>query len=232
MLADASARLVRTVDGFHGDDWSAPSLLPGWNRAHVVAHLALNAEGMARALHGLVADDPTPSRARCTTPTTSATGHRRARRRRRQRDPGSPARRCDAPPGGGRRDARRTSGRPASSARPGGRAMRAAAFPRMRWRELEIHHVDLDAGLHPRRVDARLRRAPAGRDDQAAPPRAAVRGQAARLAPHLDPRGRRAASPVPVVTGPSADLAWWLTGRPAPSTLSCSHGELPLIEGW
>src|SRR3954447_6053900 len=41
-LPDASARLVRTVDGFHGDDWRAPSLLPGWTRAHVVAHLGLN----------------------------------------------------------------------------------------------------------------------------------------------------------------------------------------------
>ena len=60
MLADASARVVRTVDGFHGTDWSVPSLLPDWSRAHVVAHLALNAEGMARALGGLVSDDAVP----------------------------------------------------------------------------------------------------------------------------------------------------------------------------
>jgi maleylpyruvate isomerase len=38
--------------------------------------------------------------------------------------------------------------------------------------------------------------------------------------------------PVPVVTGPAADLGWWLTGRAAPDTLSCSRGELPSIEGW
>jgi maleylpyruvate isomerase len=38
--------------------------------------------------------------------------------------------------------------------------------------------------------------------------------------------------PVPVVTGPAADLGWWLTGRPSPQTLSCSRGELPEIGAW
>src|SRR3954451_12280788 len=57
LLGDASIRVVRTVDGFHGDDWAQPSLLPDWNRAHVVAHLALNAEAIARALRSLVADE-------------------------------------------------------------------------------------------------------------------------------------------------------------------------------
>jgi maleylpyruvate isomerase len=33
--------------------------------------------------------------------------------------------------------------------------------------------------------------------------------------------------PVPVVTGPATDLGWWLTGRPARDTVSCSQGELP-----
>ena len=38
--------------------------------------------------------------------------------------------------------------------------------------------------------------------------------------------------PVPVIAGPAADLGWWLTGRPAPDTVSCSHGELPQIGAW
>ncbi len=38
--------------------------------------------------------------------------------------------------------------------------------------------------------------------------------------------------PVAIVTGTAADLGWWLTGRPAPETLSCSHGELPEIGAW
>ncbi len=59
-LQEATNRLVRTVDGFKGDDWGGPSGLPGWTRAHVVAHLALNAEGLAGALTGIVQDEPTP----------------------------------------------------------------------------------------------------------------------------------------------------------------------------
>ena len=49
LLEDATRRLVRTVDELSDEDLSAPSLLPGWSRAHVVAHLALNAEGLAGA---------------------------------------------------------------------------------------------------------------------------------------------------------------------------------------
>ena len=33
---------------------------------------------------------------------------------------------------------------------PGGRVIRYAAIPGMRLREVEIHHVDLDAGFSPR----------------------------------------------------------------------------------
>jgi hypothetical protein len=38
--------------------------------------------------------------------------------------------------------------------------------------------------------------------------------------------------PVPVVTGPAADLAWWLTGRTTPDSLSCTQGDLPQIGAW
>ena len=37
---------------------------------------------------------------------------------------------------------------------------------------------------------------------------------------------------VAIVTGPAGDIGWWLTGRPAPDTVTCSRGELPSIEGW
>ena len=50
---DATNRLVRAVDALQADDLAAPSLLPAWSRAHVVAHLALNAEGLERVLTGL-----------------------------------------------------------------------------------------------------------------------------------------------------------------------------------
>jgi maleylpyruvate isomerase len=115
---------------------------------------------------------------------------------------------------------------------PGGRTMRAAAFPGMRWRELEIHHADLDAGYTRRDwtlafaehlVDAMAKRLHPEQAFEVKPldtSRTWVVGDG------------QSEYPVPVVTGPAADLAWWLTGRPVPDTLSCSRGELPTIEGW
>jgi maleylpyruvate isomerase len=59
-LADATNRLVRTVDAMTDEQYAEPSLLPGWTRAHVVAHLALNAEGLGGAVHGITSGVPTP----------------------------------------------------------------------------------------------------------------------------------------------------------------------------
>ena len=230
MLADASARVVRTVDGFHGTDWSAPSLLPDWSRAHVVAHLALNAEGMARALGGLVSDDEDMPR------TMYASDEQRAEDIEalattqageiRDRLLAGITHLRDAvdavPPDAWETRVERT---------PGGRTMRAAAFPGMRWRELEIHHVDLAAGYTRSQwtpafaehlLDAMAKRLDPTPGFQLAPLDSA-RTWVLGTPPDDD---------VPVVIGPAADLAWWLTGRTRPDTLSCSRGELPAIEGW
>ncbi len=233
LLGDAAVRLLRTVDAFHGDDWSAPSGLPGWTRAHVVAHLALNAEGLTRVLQGLVADEEEPApmyasdEARDADIDTLAAG-----------DPGEIRARLMGAT---------TELEAAISAvpddrwatrverTPGGRTMRADALPGMRLRELEIHHVDLAAGYTPgdwsEAFAVLLLDAMAKRVD---PP---VRFEVRPLDVHrvwtlgsgdeggVDGGGE-------VVTGPAADLGWWLTGRPAPDTVSCSRGELPSIEGW
>ncbi len=53
-------RAIRSVDSLSDAAWAEPSLLPGWTRAHVVAHLALNAEGFARALKGVLDDEVVP----------------------------------------------------------------------------------------------------------------------------------------------------------------------------
>ena len=114
---------------------------------------------------------------------------------------------------------------------PGGRVIRYAAIPGMRLREVEIHHVDLDAGyttadwsleFAEHLLDAMSRRdTPDGFEvkplDSA---RTWLFGSA------------EGDYPVPVIAGPAADLGWWLTGRPAPDTVSCSHGELPQIGAW
>ena len=52
LLEAGTRRLVRTVDAMTDEQWPQPSLLPGWSRAHVVAHLTLNAEGLAARARG------------------------------------------------------------------------------------------------------------------------------------------------------------------------------------
>ena len=49
-LAAATARLNERVDGLEADVFGGPSLLPGWTRAHVLSHLARNADGMRNLL--------------------------------------------------------------------------------------------------------------------------------------------------------------------------------------
>jgi maleylpyruvate isomerase len=232
LLADAAARVLRTVDGFHGDDWSAPSLLPDWARADVVAHLALNAEALARMLHGVVADededvprtmyDSMDQRARDIAELREAEPSRI-----RERLMGATTTLADAI---GAMPEDQWSTRVERT--PGGRTLRASAVPGMRLRELEIHHVDLDAGytradwtlaFAEHLMDAMAKRVDPVEAFEVRPldsGRTWVLGDAA------------GAETVPVVTGPCADLAWWLTGRAAPDTLSGSRGELPSIEGW
>ena len=191
LLGGAAQRLTRTVDGFREDDWSGPSLLPDWTRAHVVAHLALNAEAMARALHGVVADDPDSDVA----PTMYDSDEQRA---------GDIAELATDDPTAlrDRLMAATTSFNEAMAAlpatawegrverTPGGRSVPTAAVPGMRLREVEIHHVDLGAGYTTR--DWSLDFAEHLLDSMAKRlgSRASLRGAAARLRAHLGARVR------------------------------------------
>ena len=46
----ATSRLLRTAASFDTADLAAASLLPGWTRGHVLAHLARNADGFVNLL--------------------------------------------------------------------------------------------------------------------------------------------------------------------------------------
>ena len=233
LLADSSGRLVRTVDSLEDDAWAGPSLLPGWDRAHVVAHLALNAEGIARALRGVVTDEDDTTQPRTMYDSDEKRDADIAELARlepagiRDRLLAATTLLHDAidavPPDRWEARIERT---------PGGRAIRADAFPGMRLREIEIHHVDLGVGYAP----ADWSPAFAEHLLDAMSKRTAPRG-AFEVKPLDSTRTwmlgeGEADHSVPIVTGPAADLGWWLTGRPAPATLSCSRGELPSIEGW
>jgi maleylpyruvate isomerase len=53
----AHATLNGVVDGLSEDDARRPSLLPGWSVGHVLSHLARNADSVVRRLEGALAGD-------------------------------------------------------------------------------------------------------------------------------------------------------------------------------
>jgi maleylpyruvate isomerase len=103
--------------------------------------------------------------------------------------------------------------------------------PGMRLREVEIHHVDLDAGFTPtgwsdsfaaHLIESMLKRRPSEES---------YRMLATDLAQSWvvgDPDDASTTT----VSGPAGDLAWWMTGRPPAASLTSSSGILPLVKAW
>ena len=46
----ATTRYLAAIEDLTDDDVRAPSLLPGWTRAHVISHISRNADALARVL--------------------------------------------------------------------------------------------------------------------------------------------------------------------------------------
>ena len=57
----ATQRLLDTARVIAEPDLRAPSLLPGWTRAHVLAHLARNADAMRNLLAGVRSGQDRPA---------------------------------------------------------------------------------------------------------------------------------------------------------------------------
>lgn len=220
-IHEATRRLVRTVDALPDDAYAEPSALPGWSRAHVVAHLALNGEGLAGVLLGLVAGEDVPMY---------------SSQERRDGDiaelAGQPVgvlrdrflagctvfqeaweRMSDEAWGG---TFRRT---------PGADAWPASRLPQMRHGEVEIHHADLEAGYTVADwpedyLDATFNRVVGDRQDG---PSMLLRTPDGDV---LIGTGQG-----PLVTGSRADLTWWLLGRGGGRGLT-AEPDLPTLSPW
>ena len=223
-LESATRFLVRSVDTMTDAQFAEPSLLPRWTRGHVVAHLTLNAEGLAGAVEGvregrsvpmyrspegrdediaqLTALDPSRLRQRFMASTT-AVGH-------------AVAELPDDLHGG------RIERTPGSD-----RVFTAGRVGEMRLREVEIHHADL--GLDYTFSDW--------------PGDFVVLLLDSRAQIHDGPDFEVSASDLgrswvfgggggPTVTGPGAALAWWTTGRDPGAGLTSSDGVMPGMEKW
>lgn len=228
LMIEASQRLVRTIDGLSEEQWSGDSLLPGWSRAHVAAHLALNALALEGVLNGVAANNPVPmyasQEARNQEIDDLAEAGPEQVRFQTLRSVSCFTTAAEEFPQGKADD-------PVERV-PGGSTFPAGAALEMRWREVEFHHADLGAGYSP--------------NDW--PQAFAVAAITALTSPEVAPRSwtssfrvlaRDAAQswqigddngqPLITVTGAAADLAWWLAGRGAGEGLNTDHGELPEV---
>jgi maleylpyruvate isomerase len=225
LVRHASQRLVRTVDSLDDDVWARPSLLPGWSVAHVVAHLALNAEALAGAVVGVVErravtmySSQDARDADISELGEAGSGEIRDRLL-------ASVTRLEAALGALPDDlgATRIERTPGSA-----RFFPAGAVGSMRLREVEIHHADLAVGYSPADWPAEF-----------------VHVLLDHEARHWQGTGFRAraldldaawdfGAPRPTVAGAGHELAWWATGRPAYAGTTgptSDDGVLPETEG-
>jgi maleylpyruvate isomerase len=201
--------LIRAVDALPDDALRAPSALPGWSRAHVVAHVARNAEALTRLA--------TWARTGIETPMYPSREHRAAEIESSAQAP-TDVLRTELTTTAADLDAvlaaldDTTWQSEVRSAL--GRPIPAAEIPWMRVREVWLHAVDLDAGvcvadLAPGVVDSLL-------DDSTGTLSAAEGCPAAVLAPTDRDRtwtlGPASADRLQV-RGEAARVLGWLVGR-------------------
>ncbi|BBJ44592.1 maleylpyruvate isomerase [Streptomyces antimycoticus] len=229
-VQEATDRLLTAVAALDDASLASPSELPGWNRGHVLAHLARNADALVNLLTWARTGQETPMYA--DTQTRDAEILRDAARPLTVHldDLRTSATRFDAavtalPP----------ESLPYEVTLRGGIRESAAGLPLRRLAEVELHHVDLGIGytvadLPATFVESQLsvliRTRFAGRPD--IPPLRLATGPGEGDVRHTGRPAAPGESPV-TVTGSPAALLGWLTGRTDGSGLSCPNGPLPVL---
>lgn len=203
----ATDRLLRTAQGLDEAAVSGPSLLPGWSRGHVLTHLARNADSCVNLL--------TWARTGVVTP-----AYRDPMQRERDIEAGA-----HRPLAEQVTDLRQAAARFAAAADEmppeawsalldiTGSPQPAAFVVWRRLREVEVHHVDLNAGYRPtdwpeafsHRLLHEVVADMTGRDEF--PPLVLRPGDAGHRLVVGEPDG------APTVSGPAWALAGWLIGR-------------------
>lgn len=225
-VRDAEDRLLETVDGLGDAALREPSLLPRWTRGHVLAHVALNAHSLVNlftwartgvetpqypswperdaAIEEHSARSLTEHRAALTEAGAAFAGAARA-----------------VPPG-------RWS---AGVAGIGGSPQPAETFLFGRLREVEIHHVDLDAGYVPADWPESFVR----RVLEQVPERLSRGVDRPFVAAATDLRVRIEigdGAPAAEVSGAGHDLLAWLLGRSDGTGLDVAGRALPEVPAW
>lgn len=224
-VSAATHRLLDTADKLDAAELAGPSLCPGWSRAHVLAHVARNADALTNLLTWAVTGEENfmyPSaEARTADIEASATAA--------PDDLIIDVRESAVRFGGAISQLPEEAWEHVVRTGPGGNgaSIPARRVVWVRLRELELHHVDLDAGYSPAdwpapfvsRALAEAMRAVGRRED--VPPFNAVAGDV------REPVGT--GGPVEV-HGTAPALLAWLTGRADGGNLRVNPpGRLPVI---
>jgi maleylpyruvate isomerase len=202
-VQDSHARLRRTLAGLTDAGARRPSLLPGWTVGHVLTHLARNADSHVRMLEGArrgeIADQYPGGNGQRAADIEAGAGRPAAEL---VADVVGSAGRLEEAWAATPEEARRTGhGRVVSGLWP------LADLPFRRWREVEIHHVDLGLTY--------------GIDDW---PDAYVDAELDRALPSLDAR-LPARARVDVASLDRRRLLAWLVGR-------SDEPDLPALAPW
>jgi maleylpyruvate isomerase len=225
----ATTRYLQALTVLDDESVRRPSVLPGWSRAHVVAHLSRNADSFTGVLAAVASGQPAamyPSSER------------------RDRDIEDTVERLDL--AGLVEDAiasvaRLTEAFWSCDADPDAPYTRVPGDPTTfplrtlgprRRAEVEIHHADLDLGYLPSEwppdfSSALVRQ----RQDELA---ALPGGSPSMVLSSTDVEGlwKFGVGQGPEIRGTVGDLAWWLVGRGGGRGLACSAGELPVLGRW
>jgi len=223
----ATTRYLQALTVLDDESVRRPSLLPGWSRAHVVAHLSRNADAFTRVLSQVAAGEPasmyvsadardaeiedTVARldlAGLVEDALASTARLTEAFWACEADPGTPYTRV---PGGDQSWPLHTVG------------------PRRR-AEVEIHHSDLGVGYEPATwpADFSSHLVRQRQEDLAAA------GGPSMVLSSTDVDGlwKFGEGQGPEVRGAVGDLAWWLVGRGDGRGLTCSSGDLPVLGRW
>lgn len=226
----ATAQLLTTVGRLTDAEVAGASRLPAWSRGHVLAHIARNAESQINLLTWARTGVETPQYPNAQARVDGIEAGAERPQAQQLVDVTETANRlaayaADMPADAWLRTVRWTSGAEAPAAR--------VMWSRLR--EVEIHHVDLDAGyapVHwPDAFTLRLLRGTVREfGDRADVPAMLLR--CPEVGHDLEIRGGGGDGEPCVVSGPAWAAAAWLIGRHDGTALTAAPPPLPTVPAW
>ena len=224
----ATTRYLAALTELSATDLHSPSALPGWTRAHVVAHLSRNAEALGGVLLRLAAGEPaamypTAESREYDIAATVATRDRDALVEETQ---ATAATFAEAAAGFPHHLASATYSRLAGDPA----VFEARIVMGLRRTEVEVHHADLLLAYTPAQWPEDFSRSLVRRRQD----ELAEEGGPSMVLASTDVDGlwKLGSGPGPEITGAVGDLAWWLVGRGQGRGLVSSTGELPRLARW